>query len=82
MELLGHFEAGPLHSHGGGQAEDDAQAAEHAEHRQIPRVTEVAVLQHKLLESMSVTLRLFEKMRKSEGVPATQFACTAIIRLI
>ncbi len=45
VELLGYFEAGPLHSHGGGQTQDDAQAAQHAEHRQIPRVTEAAVLQ-------------------------------------
>lgn len=36
VELLGHFEAGPLHGHGGDQTQDDAQAAQHAEHRQIP----------------------------------------------
>lgn len=47
VELLGHFEAGPLHSHRGGQTQDDAQAAQYAEHRQIPRVTEATVLQHR-----------------------------------
>ena len=46
MEPFGHSEARPLHSHGGGEAEDDAQAAQHAEHREIPRVTESTVLQH------------------------------------
>lgn len=44
VELFGHFQAGPLHSDGGGQAQDDAEAAEHAEHRQVPDVTEAAVL--------------------------------------
>ena len=48
VELLGHADAGPLHSHRGGQTEDDAQAAQHAEHRQIPRVTEAAVLQREI----------------------------------
>lgn len=47
MELLGHFEAGPLHSHRGGQTQHDAQAAQYAEHRQIPRVTEATVLQQR-----------------------------------
>lgn len=32
VELLGHFEAGPLHSNGGRQTQDDAQAAQHTEH--------------------------------------------------
>lgn len=45
VELLGHFEAGPLHSHGGGQTQDNAQATQHAEHQQIPRVTEATLLQ-------------------------------------
>lgn len=45
MELLGHFEAGPLHSNGGRQTQDDAQAAQHTEHRQIQGVTEAAILQ-------------------------------------
>lgn len=47
VELLSHFEAGPLHSYGGGQTQDDTQAAQHAEHRQIPRVTEDTALQRK-----------------------------------
>lgn len=45
VQLFGHLQAGPLHSHGGGQTQDDAQAAEHAEHRQVPDVTEATVLQ-------------------------------------
>lgn len=44
VELFGHFVTGPLHSHGGGETEDDAQAAEHTEHRQIPGVAEATVL--------------------------------------
>lgn len=45
MKLFGHFESGPLHGHGGGQTQDDAEAAQHAEDGQIPRVTEAAGLQ-------------------------------------
>lgn len=45
MELLGRREARPLHGHGGGEAEDDAEAAEHAEDGQVPGVAEAAVLQ-------------------------------------
>lgn len=45
MQLLGHLEAGPLHSHRGGQAQHDAEAAQHAEDRQVPRVTEATGLQ-------------------------------------
>lgn len=45
MELLGRLEARPLHGHGGGEAEDDAKAAEHAEDGQVPGVAEGAVLQ-------------------------------------
>lgn len=44
VELFGHFVTGPLHSHGGGETEDDAQAAEHTEHRQIPGVAEATAL--------------------------------------
>lgn len=47
VQLLGHLEAGPLHSDRGGQTQDDAEAAQHAEHRQIPRVAEATVLQKK-----------------------------------
>lgn len=45
MQLLGHLQAGPLHGHRGGQTQDDAEAAEDAEHRQVPGVAEAAVLQ-------------------------------------
>lgn len=45
VQLLGHRQAGPLHGHRRGQTQDDAEAAEHAEHRQVPGVTEAAVLQ-------------------------------------
>lgn len=45
VELFGHFQAGPLHSYRSGQTQDNAEAAEHAEHRQVPDVTEAAVLQ-------------------------------------
>lgn len=45
VQLLGHLQASPLHGHGGGQTQDDAEAAEYAEHRQVPDVTEAAVLQ-------------------------------------
>lgn len=45
VELLGRREARPLHGHGGGEAEDDAEAAEHAEDGQVPGVAEAAVLQ-------------------------------------
>lgn len=48
VELLGHFEAGPLHSHRGGQTQDNAQAAQHAEHRQVPGVTEDTTLQRRI----------------------------------
>lgn len=44
VQLLGHLEAGPLHGDRGGQTQDDAEAAQHAEYRQIPRVAEATVL--------------------------------------
>lgn len=47
VELFSHFEAGPLHNNAGGQTQDDAEATEHAEHGQIPRVTETTLLQRK-----------------------------------
>lgn len=47
MQLLGHLEARPLHGDRGGQTQDDAEAAQHAEHRQIPRVAEATVLRKK-----------------------------------
>lgn len=52
VKLLGHLQACPLHSHGGGETKDDAQAAEHAEHGQIPRVAEATVLQHRGTERL------------------------------
>lgn len=61
VELLGHFEARPLHGHRGGETEDDAKAAEHAKHRQIPRVAEATVLQHRdtFINKMDVTLSIW-----------------------
>lgn len=44
VQLLGHLEAGPLHGDRGGQTQDDAEAAQHAEHCQIPRVAEATLL--------------------------------------
>lgn len=56
VQLLGHLQAGPLHGHGGGQTQDDAEAAEHAEHRQVPDVAEAAVLQPQGSQILLTTL--------------------------
>lgn len=70
VKLFSHFQARPLHGHGGGEAQDDAQAAQDAEHGQIPRVTEAAVLQHRHRYVYRCCSRV------------TFFACTVIISII
>lgn len=72
MKRFSHFQARPFHGHRRGEAQDDAQAAQDAEHGQIPRVTEATVLQHRQTDITAAAV--------CRG--ATFFACTVIISII